>query len=60
MTRDYSMVQIAIWTDPDFRNLSVEAQRLYFLLTYQPHTKPLRGCRLARKPPSGAGCRFER
>lgn len=36
MTRDYSMVQIAIWTDPDFRNLSVEAQRLYFLLLTSP------------------------
>ena len=32
MAREYARVKLTIWTDPDFRNLSESAQRLYFLL----------------------------
>ena len=32
MGREYARVKLTIWTDPDFRNLSESAQRLYFLL----------------------------
>lgn len=32
MAREYAKVKLGIWTDPDFREVSAEAQRLYFLL----------------------------
>lgn len=36
MAREYARIKLAIWTDPDFRALSNEAQRLYFLLLTSP------------------------
>jgi hypothetical protein len=32
MAREYARVRLTIWTDPDFRRLTVPAQRLYFEL----------------------------
>lgn len=32
MAREYARVKLTIWTDPDFRGLTVPAQRLYFEL----------------------------
>lgn len=35
MARSHARILVSIWTDPDFRDLSVEAQRLYLLLLSQ-------------------------
>lgn len=39
-SREYRTVFITIWTDPDFRNLSIPAQRLYFLMLTHPTLSP--------------------
>lgn len=36
MPRDHARIQTRIWNDRDFRNLSREAQHMYFTLTSQP------------------------
>lgn len=36
MARDHARIQIAIWTDEDFRALPVSAQHMYMLLLTQP------------------------
>jgi len=36
MARDHARIQVAIWSDPDFRNLDSTAQRMYLLLLSQP------------------------
>ena len=36
MPRDHARIQTGIWRDPDFRNLSRDAQHLYFTLLSQP------------------------
>ena len=39
-SREYRTVFVTIWTDPDFRNLSIPAQRLYFLMLTHPTLSP--------------------
>ena len=36
MARDHARIQVAIWSDPDFRSLTGAAQRMYLLLLSQP------------------------
>lgn len=36
MARDHARIQVAIWSDPDFKCLPVEAQHMYLLLLSQP------------------------
>lgn len=36
MARDHARIQVAIWSDPDFRRLEAAAQRMYLLLLSQP------------------------
>lgn len=36
MARDHARIQVAIWSDPDFRRLDSTAQRMYLLLLSQP------------------------
>lgn len=36
MARDHARIQVAIWSDPDFRTLGVDAQRMYLVLLSQP------------------------
>ena len=39
-SREYRTVFVTIWTDSDFRNLSIPAQRLYFLMLTHPTLSP--------------------
>lgn len=36
MARDHARIQVALWSDPDFRLLSCEAQRMYLVILSQP------------------------
>lgn len=36
MARDHARIQVALWSDPDFRTLSCDAQRMYLVLLSQP------------------------
>lgn len=36
MARDHARIQVALWSDPDFRALSCEAQRMYLVILSQP------------------------
>jgi hypothetical protein len=36
MARDHARIQVAIWSDPDFRALNASAQRMYLVILSQP------------------------